>query len=838
VVGSRKANKKHQWVKMARPGLLLLLMMVSCSLGLPSSYIGGLPSSYIGGLPSSYIGGLPNSRIVKRQAAKPSDNVRITQLHVNSEIQFRYARTTVESQMKNFGNVAETTRFQAILPDKAFISNFSMVVGQTEYVAQVKPKDAAKKEFDQQVSLGSGAGLVEQDTRDANVFQINANIEPEEKVLFRLTYDELLERRFGLYEHVVHVQPGQVVDDFKIIININESLPISKLMVPEFKESNEVDFDEKESSIASIKRDLDENPKRARIEFDITKDYQKKVGKNGLQGEFSIQYDVNRDNQNNEIQVIDGHFVHFFTPENLKVLPKHIIFVLDVSGSMFGEKMQQLKDAMFTILDEMTDNDSFDIITFSTGVNRWSPDSTQKFAKKASKANKKAGIDFILSLEANGGTNINDALIDAINLATSVKKDEVLKEDVQTMILFLTDGVPTVGVTYNNEIQNNIKASNKEKLFPIFSLAFGQDADFGLIVDISKETGSRAKQIYEGSDAALQLEGFFQEISSPLLSDLTFEYVGNFIEQPSISNSTLKTFFKGSEFVVAGIISSSVDLDFKIKIRGKAGSEEFVQDLTICLRDYHEFPKSMVLLPAPPSYCVLPLPPAPRSDAQNFLKSLYAFLNIKQLLTKKDETSMEKALNLALENNFVTKLTSLVVTKDDGIQEEGIIGAAISKYEEQIPSYFPPNRITYLSAPSPNIPQLMSAFDDSAYFDDSSSVDYQDSYDTQDYNSGYSTTTTSTTTTTTIPVSCKLSLFSKTYRRGESLQLDASSADLGDFKDSAVTALVEGTCCWDVYAETGFAGAMFTLKPGNKYLSASSLGPLRRDVKSARMRKC
>ena len=90
-------------------------------------------------------------------------------------------------------------------------------------------------------------------------------------------------------------------------------------------------------------------------------------------GQFIVQYDVDLSSTGgNEIQVLDGYFVHYFAPENLQTLPRHVIFVVDVSGSMSGTKLKQTKDAMVTILDDMTEQDYFDIITFSTDVNFWS----------------------------------------------------------------------------------------------------------------------------------------------------------------------------------------------------------------------------------------------------------------------------------------------------------------------------------------------------------------------------------------------------------------------------------------------------------------------------------
>ena len=72
----------------------------------------------------------------------------------------------------------------------------------------------------------------------------------------------------------------------------------------------------------------------------------------------------------------DGYFVHFFAPQNLKSLPKHIVFVLDISGSMEGEKIQQMKDAMVTILDDLNEEDHFNIVTFSSEVENWNPKSS------------------------------------------------------------------------------------------------------------------------------------------------------------------------------------------------------------------------------------------------------------------------------------------------------------------------------------------------------------------------------------------------------------------------------------------------------------------------------
>merc|ERR1712126_86030 len=134
-------------------------------------------------IPMSFIVQTPGHGIVKRQTSDAKD-VKITNMTIMSDIQFRYSRTVVESYMKNFGPEAQSAVFKLVLPDSAFISNFSMVVKEKEYVAQVKSKEEAKKEFSEQVDAGNFAGLVEKETRDANLFQIKTNVEGGGKVLF------------------------------------------------------------------------------------------------------------------------------------------------------------------------------------------------------------------------------------------------------------------------------------------------------------------------------------------------------------------------------------------------------------------------------------------------------------------------------------------------------------------------------------------------------------------------------------------------------------------------------------------------------------------------------
>lgn len=278
----------------------------------------------------------------------------ITEFHVRSDVQFRYAKTVAESYVKNPNSVASEVTFEIVLPDTAFVSNFSMVINDVEYVAAVEEKEEAKEIYDSQVTAGNNAGIVNPDTRDANLMRVSANVEPRGKVRFRLTYEDLLERRLGRYNHVITINVGQIVGDFRIDVYINESLPIAFVNVPELKTDPNAITSDLQNPHATVERDP-EDPSKAHVVYKPDNTLQRLVSKNGVDGQFIVQYDVDRKSENGDVQVIDGYFVHFFAPDHLATLPRHVVFVIDISGSMYGKKLQQTKDAMVTVIDDMTE---------------------------------------------------------------------------------------------------------------------------------------------------------------------------------------------------------------------------------------------------------------------------------------------------------------------------------------------------------------------------------------------------------------------------------------------------------------------------------------------------
>ena len=123
-----------------------------------------------------------------------------------------------------------------------------------------------------------------------------------------------------------------------------------------------------------------------------------------------------------------------------------------------------------------------------------------------------------MNLNAQGGTNINGALLEAIKIARKVKNSYEIDSKTEQMIIFLTDGQPTNGERSISKIKENIRKANGESQIPIYGLAFGNGADFNLVKDISDESNGFAERIYESGNSFEQLENFYKRISGNSLT--------------------------------------------------------------------------------------------------------------------------------------------------------------------------------------------------------------------------------------------------------------------------------------------------------------------------------
>ncbi|XP_045048322.2 inter-alpha-trypsin inhibitor heavy chain H4 isoform X2 [Desmodus rotundus] len=583
--------------------------------------------------------------VLQTTSAQKND-IDIYSLTVDSKVSSRFAHTVVTSRVVNRADTLREAVFQMELPKKAFITNFSMIIDGVTYPGNIKEKDAAQEQYSAAVARGESAGLVKATGRKMEQFQVSVSVAPAAKVTFELVYEELLRRHLGVYELLLKVRPQQLVKHLQMDIHIFEPQGIS--------------FLETESTfLTSALADAlttSQNQTKAHIRFKPTISQQQKSAEQQdtvVDGNFIVRYDVNRTLSGGSIQIENGYFVHYFAPAGLPTMPKNVIFVIDKSGSMMGRKMQQTREALIKILDDLNPKDQFNLISFSGKATQWKPSLVQ-----ASEDNVKAARDYAAGIQAQGGTNINDAMLMAIQLLEKANQEELLPAGSVPLIILLTDGDPTVGVTDPTKIQENVQDAIGGQ-YSLFCLGFGFDVSYAFLEKLALDNGGLARRIYEDSDSALQLQDFYQEVANPLMTAVTFEYPSNSVKE--VTQNDFRLLFKGSEMVVAGKLQGQSPDVLSAKVHGQQSMQNITFQTESRVAEQEEEFRS------------------PKYIFHGFMERLWAYLTIQQLLEQMVSASdaekqalKTQALGLSLNYSFVTPLTSMVVTKPEGQEQSQV----------------------------------------------------------------------------------------------------------------------------------------------------------------------
>ncbi|KAM6928340.1 inter-alpha-trypsin inhibitor heavy chain H4-like [Xenentodon cancila] len=469
-------------------------------------------------------------------AALPNkDDWDIYSFHINATVNSRYATTVIKSRVVNRAEESKEIEFHVQIPKNAFISNFRMLIDGEVYDGVVKTKEQAQQQYTEAVSRGQSAGIVSSVGRTLEDFKTSVTVAPHKKVTFELTYEELLKRTLGKYELQIHARPMQPVADFKVDVHIHEKAGISFIDV-------KGGLSTKALANAITKTHVDN---QVWVHFYPTADQQKtcdSCGEQGMNGDLIITYDVSRDAEMGDIKASDGYFVHHFAPKILTRIPKNVVFLIDRSGSMSGRKIVQTRTALIHILNDLADNDFFGIITFDGSVFHWKRELVQ-----ATSENLLSAKEFAKNIRDRGATNINAAVLEGARMLNAHPR-----EGSASILILLTDGDPTTGETNLEQIQSNVKQAIAGK-FPLYCLGFGFDVYFGFLEKMSLQNNGVARRIYEDSDADLQLQGFYEEVATPLLTDVTMIYEGG----ANVTQTNFSQYYNGSEIVVAGQITDN-----------------------------------------------------------------------------------------------------------------------------------------------------------------------------------------------------------------------------------------------------------------------------------------
>jgi Ca-activated chloride channel family protein len=407
------------------------------------------------------------------------------------------------------------------LPEEAAISEFAMWVDGEKLESQVLERDEARRIYETIVRQRRDPALLEYVGR--NAFQASIYpIPPGGERRIELEYSEVLEVDNGLVEYVYPLNTEKFsprpLEEVTVNVTVQSNEPLKAIYSP----SHSVD----------VVRRGDHNATVGYEEYGVKPDR-----------DFVLYYTVSPEDVGLNVLSYqpgeggEGFFLLLAAPrveiEDQRVISKDVILVLDVSGSMRGEKIEQARQALHFVLDNLNDGDRFNIIAFSTA--------TQAYARDLVWADERGEArDFVNRLEANGSTDINRALLEAVALADDERP---------TILVFLTDGLPTAGEVDIDHIIANVGGAAGDNV-RIFPFGVGYDVNTVLLDTIAENQRGASGYVRPEEAIDEKVSAFYAKVSTPLLADLTLDLGG--IRTRDVYPYPLPDLFAGSQLVVVG----------------------------------------------------------------------------------------------------------------------------------------------------------------------------------------------------------------------------------------------------------------------------------------------
>ncbi len=242
------------------------------------------------------------------------------------------------------------------------------------------------------------------------------------------------------------------------------------------------------------------------------------------------------------------------------VLNRELTIVLDRSGSMHGEKIIQVRNAALQVLAGLGEGDWFNLITYNDRA-------TPLYA--APQPWSTAAIDqakaCLAGVTPSGGTNIHDALVEALRPPVGTGRIP--------LVLFLTDGQPTVGVTFETGIREAAARANTSQR-RIFTFGVGYDVNVPLLERIASQSRATATFVQPREDVEVKVSQVFSKLAGPRLANLRLEVVGQDGTSAAgrvsdLLPEALPDLYEGDQLVLLGHYRGEQPLSFRI--HGQAG---------------------------------------------------------------------------------------------------------------------------------------------------------------------------------------------------------------------------------------------------------------------------
>ncbi|MGC9396672.1 MAG: VIT domain-containing protein, partial [Anaerolineae bacterium] len=531
---------------------------------------------------------------------------------VTVTIEDQVATTKVDQVFRNDGKMAAEGTYVFPLPPGAVVQHFVMWVDGQPIEGEILPADKAREIYEDYVRRQRDPALLEyigRDTVRARIFPIPAG----EERRIQLEYTQILSLDEGMlhYRYPLNTERFSALplEQVSVYVSLTSQTPLRAVYSPSHQ--NEVVITREGAYHATLSYEAnDVFPDRdfelyasATTEREDSRD----IGANLLTYQTGDE---------------DGFFLLMLTPaletETRRVLPRDILLVLDTSGSMDGEKLEQAQDALAYILRHLNPEDRFNVVAFSSGARVYA--STMQGPQEAN-----AAIEWVRHLEALGGTNIYLGLSEALAQADGTRP---------TVVVFLTDGMATEGIVDDNTLLGTLaqEAPASARIFP-----FGVGYDVNTLFLDQLAADHRGVPAYVAPEERIdeKVSAFYGRIQSPVLTDIALDFGG--VQTYDLYPTPLPDLYAGTQLIVAG------------RYRGSGAQTITLSGEVEGQRETHTYGGNFTA-----------------STGKDFIPRLWAARKIGYLLTQirlhgEQEEWISAVVNLSLRYGIITPYTSFLV---------------------------------------------------------------------------------------------------------------------------------------------------------------------------------
>ncbi|MCS6826503.1 MAG: VIT domain-containing protein [Caldilinea sp.] len=537
---------------------------------------------------------------------------------VDAVIEGQVAQVEVTQVLRNSsGRVAEGV-YVFPLPVDATVSDFQMTVDDQTLEGRLLDRNEARRIYEQIVRTQRDPALLEYLGR--GLFQTSVfPIPPGETRTVRLTYTQLLERkdrlhRFNYPLRASHPNAG-AAEEIALRIELRNLSGLRTIYSPNYPITIE------------------------RLADDHAVVFYQAAGAEPT-ADFDLYFGV--ETQPIGIDLLsykpageDGYFLLLAAPAleaaAEEVVARDLIVVIDVSGSMQGKKIQQAKEAVRYIVQNLNSEDRFNLIAFSTGVSLW-----EKTLQPVAGRTQESAMRWIDKLRATGSTDINRALLEALAQLDAEDLDR------PAYILFLTDGQPTQGeMNADAIVRNALNNLPGQRSVRLFTFGVGYDVNTDLLDVLADELRGASHYVKPNEAIDEAVSTFYAQVSTPVLADIRLDF-GQAIFIEDVYPHPLPDLFAGRQLVVVGRYREGGEVE--VTLSGRVNNKEKV----------YVYPQRTLV----------------ESGGEPFVAQLWATRKIGHLLaqirrTGPDPELVQAVIDLSLQYGILTPYTSYLVLEPD-----------------------------------------------------------------------------------------------------------------------------------------------------------------------------